>query len=80
MLRQPYSTDLNDAEWAILAPVILEAKLGGHPRTTNMRAVCNAIYEHLNAGCEWEMLPGDFAPSSTVYSYYRRWQRRGIWE
>ena len=67
-------------EWEILAPLIPPAKLGGHPRTTDIRAVCNAIYYHLKTGCQWNMLPGDFPPSSTVYSYYRKWQRRGIWE
>ncbi|WP_096637149.1 IS5 family transposase [Anabaena sp. FACHB-709] len=80
MRRKSYSTDLNDSEWAILAPLIPPAKCGGHPRTTDMREVCNAIYYHLKTGCQWDMLPGDFPPSSTVYSYYRKWQKRGIWE
>ncbi|MFS0518900.1 IS5 family transposase [Nostoc sp. UIC 10607] len=80
MTRKSYPTDLNDMEWEILAPLIPPAKLGGHPRTTDMRAVCNAIYYYLKTGCQWDMLPGDFPPSSTVYSYYRKWQRRGIWE
>lgn len=80
MTRKPYSTDLSDSEWAILAPLIPPAKSGGHPRTTDMREVCNAIYYHLKTGCQWDMLPGDFPPSSTVYSYYRKWQKQGIWE
>ena len=80
MTRKAYCTDLSDSEWAILAPLIPPAKPGGHPRTTDMRAVCNAIYYHLKTGCQWEMLPGDFPPSSTVYSYYRKWQKQGIWE
>lgn len=80
MSRKPYPTDLCDAEWEILASLIPPAKLGGHPRTTDMREVCNAIYYHLKTGCQWDMLPGNFPPSSTVYSYYRKWQKRGIWE
>jgi putative transposase len=80
MSRKAYPTDLCDAEWVILAPLIPLAKSGGHPRTTDMREVCNAIYYHLKTGCQWEMLPGDFPPSSTVYSYYRKWQKRGIRE
>ncbi|MEH1965394.1 MAG: IS5 family transposase [Nostoc sp.] len=80
MKRKLYSTDLSDSEWAILAPLIPPAKHGGHPRTTDMREVCNAIYYHLKTGCQWDMLPGDFPPSATVYSYYRKWQKRGIWE
>lgn len=80
MTKPRYSSDLSDDEWAILAPLIPPAKPGGHPRTTDMRAVCNAIYYHLKSGCQWEMLPKDFPPSSTVYAYYRKWQRRGVWE
>ena len=80
MTKSRYSSDLSDDEWAILAPLIPPAKPGGHPRTTDMRAVCNAIYYHLKSGCQWEMLPKDFPPSSTVYAYYRKWQRRGVWE
>ena len=80
MTRKAYCTDLSDSEWAILAPLIPAAKPGGHPRTTDIRAVCNAIYYHLKTGCQWNILPGDFPPSSTVYSYYRKWQKQGIWE
>ncbi len=80
MTRKVYSTDLSDSEWAILAPLIPPAKHGGQERTTDMREVCNAIYYHLKTGCQWDMLPGDFPPSATVYSYYRKWQKRGIWE
>ncbi len=80
MVRKAYSSDLSDLEWEILAPLIPPAKSGGHPRTTDMREVCNAIYYHLKTGCQWDMLPGDFPASSTVYSYYRKWQKRGILE
>ena len=72
MSRKSYPTDLCDAEWEILAPLIPAAKPGGHPRTTEMREVCNAIYYHLKTGCQWDMLPRNFPPSSTVYSYYRK--------
>ncbi len=47
MKRKLYYTDLSDSEWAILAPLIPPAKHGGHPRTTDMREVSNAIYYHL---------------------------------
>ncbi|MBC1218104.1 IS5-like element ISAva8 family transposase (plasmid) [Trichormus variabilis ARAD] len=80
MARKSYPTDLTDIEWEILSELIPPAKTGGHPRTTDMREICNAIYYHLKTGCQWNMLPGDFPPSSTVYSYYRKWQRKGVWE
>lgn len=75
-----YPSDLSDAEWEWLSPLIPPPKTGGHPRTTDMRQVCNAIYYHLKTGCQWEFLPKDFPPPSTVYSYYRKWQKTGVWE
>jgi putative transposase len=80
MSDKAYGTDLSDAEWSILSPLIPEAKPGGHPRTVDMRSVCNAIYYQVKTGCQWHLLPHDFPPSSTVYFYYRRWQRHGHWE
>lgn len=80
MTELTYPTDLNDAEWQILAPLIPPAKLRGAPRTSDMRAICNAIFYVLKTGCQWNLLPRDFPPASTVYFYYRRWQRRGVWE
>lgn len=80
MNQKSYSSNLTDAEWELLAPLIPPPKPGGHPRTTDLRQVCNGIYYHLKTGCQWEYLPKDFPPSSTVYSYYRKWQKLGIWE
>ena len=80
MSQKKYPSDLSDAEWEILAPLIPPAKKGGHPRTTEMRQVCDAIYYHLKTGCAWQYLPREFPPPSTVYRYYRQWQRKGVWE
>ena len=38
-----YRSDLADAEWARLVPLIPPGKPGGRPRTTDMRAAMNAI-------------------------------------
>lgn len=75
-----YKTDLSDAEWAIIRPLIPPEKPGGRPRSVDMREVLNAIFYLNKTGCSWEMLPKDFPPYSTVYYYHRRWQRRGVWE
>jgi putative transposase len=80
MSGKKYPSDLSEAEWEILAPLIPVAKTGGHPRTTSMRRVCDAIYYQLKTGCPWEFLPKDLPPPSTVYAYYRKWQKKGIWE
>ena len=75
-----YPTDLTDPEWAILAPFIPPAQVGGRPRTTDMREVVNAIMYVLRSGCQWRMLPKDFPPSQTVYDYFQNWRLAGVWE
>ena len=51
--RKPYATDLSDAEWAIIEPLIPGCTGAGRPRKTNMREVINAIYYLLRTGCAW---------------------------
>src|SRR3954468_16682340 len=76
-----YPSDLRDAEWARLAPLIPEALPGGRPRKTDMRAAINAILYLLRTGCPWRYLPrGTFPPRSTVYNIFRRFQAEGRWE
>lgn len=79
-MKTEYPSNLSDKQWEIIAPLIPPAKTGGRPRTTDMREICNAIYYHLKTGCQWEYLPKDFPPHSTVYNYYRTWQKKGVWE
>ena len=80
MRRRDYPSDLTDAEWKILQPLIPPAKEGGRPRTTEMREVLNAIFYIDRTGCQWRALPHDFPPWSTVWSYFRRWRNDGTWE
>jgi putative transposase len=79
-MSQRYPTDLTEAEWTLLAPLIPAAKLGGRPRTTDMHEVVNAILYSLRSGCQWRMLPTDFPPYQTVYHYFWTWRRAGVWE
>jgi len=80
MRRRDYPSDLTDAEWKILEPLIPPAKEGGKPRTTDMREVLNAIFYSDRTGCQWRALPHDFPPWSTVWSYFRTWRTDGTWE
>lgn len=80
MSRKAYPSDLSDAEWLILEPLIPAAKPGGRPRTVDMREIVNGIYYVLRSGCAWRMLPHDFPPWQTVYGYFRRWRKDGVWE
>ncbi len=75
--RKPYHTDLSDAEWAIIEPLIPGGKPGGRPRETNIREVINAIFYLLRTGCAWRHLPHDFPPPGTVYDYFSLWTRDG---
>src|ERR1700733_7796044 len=76
-----FPSDLTDAQWARLEPLIPPAKPGGRPRKTDMRAAMNAIFYLLRTGCPWRDLPrGPFPPRSTVYNIFRQFQRDGGWE
>src|SRR5712671_4607389 len=74
-----YDTDLTDAAWAWVAPLLPAARPGGRPRTTNLRAVLNAIFYLLRTGCQWRLLPREFPPCGTVYHYFQGWQSSGVW-
>lgn len=74
-------SDLTDAEWTRLAPLIPPAHPGGRPRKTDMRSAMNAILYLLRTGCPWRYLPPErFPPRSTVYNIFRQFQRDGVWE
>ena len=70
-LRAGLPSDLTDAQWERLEPLIPAAKSGGRPRTMDMRAAMNAIFYLLRTGCPWRYLPrGPFPPRSTVYNIW----------
>jgi putative transposase len=75
-----YGTDLTDAEWTTLEPLIPAAKLGGRPPKWTRRALCNAVFYVVRAGCHWRLLPREFPPWKTVYHYFRAWRLDGTWE
>ncbi len=56
------------------------AQRGGRPRGADMREVVNAIFYIVRSGCQWDMLPHDLPPKSTVYEYFRAWRDNGTWE
>ena len=79
-----YETDLSDAEWELLKPLIYppEAKRGrgGWRDPDGARACLDAIRYVLKTGCQWSLLPKDFAPKSTVHDAFTDWTRQGLWE
>lgn len=80
MTRQAYDSDLSDAEWQILEPLVPAPLPRGRPAKWSRREIVNAIVYVLQTGCAWSLLPHEFPPSSTVFWYFRQWRRRTVWE
>lgn len=78
--REAYASDLTDEQWQRIEPMLPSQKEGGREREVDLREVINAVNYRTRTGCAWEMLPHDFPPKSTVYEYYRAWQRDGTWQ
>jgi transposase len=72
-----YPSDVTDAEWELIEPLIPRAKRGGGKRTVNMREVVNGVMYVLSTGCQWAALPKDLPPRSTVNGYFCRWDHDG---
>jgi len=75
--RKPYPSDLNDAQWNLLAPLIPPKVGKGENRKVNLREVMNGILYFLRTGCQWDYLPHDFPPKDTVYYYFAKWKKDG---
>ena len=78
--RRRYRTDLTDAHWQVLAPLIPAPKPGGRPAIHQRRELLNAMLYWLRAGCAWRLLPHDLPPWQTVYHYFRCWRLEGRWQ
>jgi transposase len=75
-----YPSDLTDAEWVIVEPMIPPARPGGRKRSVNVREVLNGIFYILWTGCQWKALPKDLPPKSTVHDYLELWNWDGTLE
>ena len=75
-----YPSDLTDAEWALVEPLIPPAKHGGRHREVDVREVLNAIFYVLSTGCQWKALPKDLPPKSTAHNYFTLWDWDGTLE
>jgi len=80
MARKPYATDLTDDQWAMIEPLLPAAKPGGRPRTTDLRDVVNTLLYQNRTGCQYDLLPHDLLPKSTVYEYFAQWRDDGTWQ
>lgn len=78
--RLGYPSDLTDAQWQIIEPLIPVNSREGRPRKYSFRAIVNGIFYVLRSGCAWRLLPHDFPPWWTVYHYFRQWGQSGLWQ
>lgn len=74
----PYASDLTDAEWALIGPLLPPTSPLGRPRETDMRSVMNAILYIASTGCQWRQLPKEFPPYSTVQGYFYACSRSAV--
>ncbi len=79
-MAKVYPTDLTDAQWARLRPLLPPPKHGGRPRTIDLRLVVNTIFYLNKTGCQWDMLPTDLAKRSTTHDYFTAWKANGTWQ
>jgi putative transposase len=78
--RKPYPSDLSDEEWVILKPLLPEAKGFGHPVAVDCREILNGIFYLQRSGGQWERMLHDLPPYTTVYGYFQKWPRKGVWQ
>lgn len=82
MTRAHYPSDLTEAQWKRIAPLLPAAKSGpqgGRPQSVELREVLNGIFYCLKGCGGWRYLPHDLPAWGTVHYYYRRWRRDGTW-
>ncbi len=65
-----YETDLMDAEWKLLAPMMPCPRSTGRQRKWSLREIVNAIFYVMRGDIGWRLLPSDFPPKSTVYRWF----------
>jgi len=80
MERKPYPSDLTDAQWQVIEPMIPPERWGGRTREVAMREVVNGMLYLNRTGCQWRAIPHDLPNKSTVRHYYDRFRNDGTWQ
>jgi putative transposase len=78
-MRKAYKSDLTDQQWCLIEPLLPPAKPGGRPREVDLREVVNALFYQARTGVQWDYLPHDLLPKSTVWDYFVAWRKDGTW-
>jgi putative transposase len=75
-----YETDLTDAEWVLVEPLLPEPHARGRPRRWPAWEILNAIFYVLRGGMAWRLLPSDLPPKSTDFCWFSLWRDTGLFE
>jgi putative transposase len=78
--RLPYDSDLTDAEWDLVGPLLPPHPPRGNDPHVSKREILNAIFYVNKHGCTWRGMPHDLPKWQTVYGYFRLWTKTGVWE
>ncbi len=76
-MNQTYPSDLTDEQWTVIEP-LLPASWGGRPPEVSMRLMLNGILYRNKWGCQWRMLPKEYGPWETVYYWFAKWRKKGV--
>ena len=78
VIRDRYSSDMSEAEFALIAPLLPAPKKRGR-KPTDAQHILNAIFFMIRCGCPWRLLPKDFPPYTTVQNRFYAWRDSGLW-
>ena len=78
VIRKRYSSDMSDAEFALIRPLLPSPKRRGR-KPTDPRTILNALFYLIRSGCPWRLLPKDFPPFTTVQNHFYAWRDSGLW-
>src|SRR5258707_10624649 len=79
-MRKRYPSDLTDAQWELIRPLLPPAKPGGRPRSVDLREVVNTLFYQARTGCQWDYVPHDLVPKGTAWDYFAAWHHDGTWQ
>jgi transposase len=75
-----YPSDLEEAEWSLIKPLIIFKRKGIKCEENVVRLKLNGILYVLKTGCQWRMLPKEYGHWNKVYSQFKRWRKSSIFD
>jgi putative transposase len=78
-MSENYATDMTDAQWALLEPLMPCKKRRGPKSRVALRRIVDAIFYRQRTGCQWRLLPKEYPNWEKVSAYWQRWMRNGLW-